>query len=112
MTVMAILAVGLLGCEVPENGGSSRPPAEQAAIDAVKATVRSEVWVSDWQCGPMFDGGFGVMGEGDGAYWVDPAGKVWAANGTAKTWSPDVPYAKAGVDIDSVHRAVKGLYRD
>ena len=52
-------------------------------------------------------GGIAVLVDGQAAYWVDQAGRVHAANGFAKTWSPQIDYAPAGVDIESVTTAVR-----
>jgi len=44
----------------------------------------------------------------EGAYWVSN-GNAYAANGTAKTWSPSLPYSKVGIDYDTVVEAVKSF---
>ena len=113
-TIVAVLGLGLAGCngDGGESGGP-RSPAEQAAVEAVRRTLRPGVSVGHWECGPMEKsvGGIGVLGDGYGAFLVDAGGRVFAASGAARTWSFDLPTAKAGVDIEAVKQAVAGQYR-
>jgi hypothetical protein len=83
---------------------TQRPTGESPAIKAVKATLRSGLSVSKFQEGPL-KGGTAVLVDKSGAYWVS-GGTVYAANGFAKMWSPNVSYAPVGIDIDSVSMAV------
>ena len=49
-------------------------------------------------------GGTAVL-TGNAAYWVKD-GKIYAANGFAKTWSPSLKYSPVGIDFSSVEKAV------
>lgn len=110
--LIGFAAAGLMfcGCETGEGQGE-RPVSE--AIRVVKDTISPKIvtWDLEFQEGPLA-GGTTVLVDGDAAYWVDSAGDVFAANGTAKTWSAAIDWSPTGIDLDSVTAAVAGDAED
>ena len=51
------------------------------------------------------NGGTAILVDDLAAYWVK-GGKLYAANGWAKTWSKNIEYAPTGIDFTSVKKAV------
>ena len=94
---MALLVAVLTGCG----------EADDPNVQAVKRVITSVSAAGHtYQTGPL-EGGTAVFVDGSAAYWV-MQGKVYAANGTAKTWSPSVSYAKSPkITYDSVKAAVR-----
>lgn len=84
----------------------AKPKNYRIAITAVKRTM-TNVSTSGrvYQTGFLEDG-VAVFVDNLAAYWVQN-GRVYAANGFAKTWSPSISYSKTGIDIDSVENAVQ-----
>jgi hypothetical protein len=85
---------------------------DYAAIAAVKQTI-TIVSTSDCVCRTGFlEDGVAVLVKKnvysrtmEATYWVQ-SGRVYAANGVANMWSPSISYSKAGIDYDSVEKAV------
>jgi len=59
------------------------------------------------KAGLLLEGTAVLVGD-HAAYWVKD-GKVYAANGFAKMWSPQLEYAPVGIDISVVRKAI-GAY--
>ena len=75
------------------------------AIAAVKRTFRAGLEVSTIRSAPL-KGGVAVLVDNDGAYWVHD-GRVYAANGTAGTWSRGLKWSPIGIHFNSISEAVK-----
>jgi type IV pilus assembly protein PilM len=86
--------VGIVG----SGFGQTKPKAE------VQRTFLSSISAKKFRTGPLSNG-TAVLVDDQAAYWVKD-GTVYAANGVAKTWSPNIKYAPTGIDIDSVKQAV------
>lgn len=95
--IILILAVSISTCQ----GGSEDPYADDIA--AVKDSITANV-AQAYEAGPL-QGGTAILVNDFAAYWVKD-GVVYAANGVARMWSPAIPVAPTGIDIDSVEEAV------
>jgi len=73
--------------------------------DSMSTVPSSNISTFEYDAGKL-KGGIAVLVDGDGAYWVKD-GVVYAGNGTAKTWSPDVDYAPIGIDFDTIQDSIK-----
>ena len=75
-------------------------------VSLVRVTI-TEVDASSFSFreGPL-EGGTAVLVEGTAAFWVKD-GIVFAANGTAKTWSPTVEYSPTGIGFLEVQASVR-----
>lgn len=97
LIVSVILAAMLLGA----CGGTEKVNPYADDIQAVENTITANLKEGqEYQAGSL-QGGTAVLVGNTGAYWVKD-GVVYAANGTAKSWSPNINYAPAGIDFDSV----------
>ena len=97
-----LAAILLTACAAPVT--TPTPYADD--IEAVNNTITANLKEGlDYQAGSL-QGGTAVLIADTGAYWVKD-GVVYAANGTAKTWSPNISYAPVGIDFDSVKEACR-----
>jgi hypothetical protein len=77
------------------------------AITAVKRTITAVSSSGRTYLAGLLKGGTAVLVDDMAAYWVKN-GRVYAANGFARTWSPSISYATdSDISFDSVEQAVK-----
>lgn len=87
-------------------------PNYQAAKRAVKQTItKISTDYTHCQTGVLEDGIAVMVTYRSGERWLDAAywvrnGRVYAANGIAKMWSPTLSYSKASIHFDSVEAAI------
>jgi hypothetical protein len=80
---------------------------ESDAISAVKRSITAVSSLGRTYLAGSLKGGTAVLVDGLAAYWVKNS-RVYAANGFAKTWSPNISYATdPDIDFDSVEQAMK-----
>lgn len=99
VVILAILGTVVSEPSAPESP-SSHPEITlvQNSMIAVPADGRVYDW--EYKSGGL-EGGIAVLVNGSGAYWVKD-NTVYAANGTAKTWSPNLDYSPVGIDFNTV----------
>jgi len=94
--LVAITAIAIMS-QFP---GSNATTAVKRTITAVSSSGRTYLAGS-------LKGGTAVLVDDMAAYWVKN-GRVYAANGFARTWSPSISYATdSDISFDSVEQAVK-----
>lgn len=102
--------------ELPE------PTAEQNARAETIAMVRRTMFPDrDFWHKPVFSddeflmgplkGGMAVLVADLAAYWIKN-GHLFAANGHAKSWSPEINYAPVGIRFDDVEKAARSFEAD
>ncbi len=100
----SVAMTSLSSCELPE----IKPLTEE---DNLKISLRRMLRgpIDKFATGPLL-GGTAMLVNDYFPYWTKD-GKVYAANGAAKSWAygNDMAYAPDGVGLDSVRRAVKGV---
>lgn len=74
--------------------------------DVVSASIKPGLSMGSTEVADLY-GGKAVLSNNGGAWWVQD-GRVFAANGTASTLSPDAPWSPPSVDFSAVQRAIKG----
>ena len=80
---------------------------ESNAISAVKRSITAVSSSGRTYLAESLKGGTAVLVDDMAAYWVKN-GRVYAANGFARTWSPSISYATdSDISFDSVELAVK-----
>ncbi len=80
---------------------------ESNAISAVKRSITAVSSSGRTYLAGSLKGGTAVLVDDMAAYWVKN-GRVYAANGFARTWSPSISYATdSDISFDSVELAVK-----
>lgn len=107
LLIVAIISVSLLitgliaGCDSSNENYDDK-------IDAVQKTMIALSWdnvlANDYEVGDLEDG-VAVLVNVMAAYWVKDD-VVYAANGIAKTWSPNLDYSPVGIDFNTVEDAV------
>lgn len=78
----------------------------ELVMDSMENSVRRRIIVNDvdYRKGYL-KGGTAILFETDAAYWVDN-GSVYAANGTAKSYSPEIEYTGSEISHTEIKNAV------
>ncbi len=117
--VAGIVAVIIIVVATADNPTASPSPAVpagdtssdySAAIklvqDSMTAVSADTLYAWEYRAGALEDG-VAVLVNDNGAYWVKD-NVLYAANGSAKTWSPNLDYSPTGIDFNTVQDSVKG----
>ena len=103
LLISVILVAMLLGaCAAPVIAPTPYADDIEAVNNTITANLKEGL---DCLAGSL-QGGTAVWIGDPGAYWVKD-GVVYAANGIAKAWSPNISYAPVGIDFDSVKEACR-----
>ena len=107
--VGVVIGIGTSGSSLsstPAEDTSS--PDYDAAIqlvqDSMSAIPSDTLHAWDYKAGAL-ENGVAVLVNDNGAYWVKD-NVVYCANGSAKSWSPNLDYSPTGIDYDTVKNSV------
>ena len=103
IAVVVVIGVAIGG---NSNNGSNDFNSEIVLVqDSMTAVSPDKIYAWEYEAGVLEDG-IAVLVNDNGAYWVKD-NVVYAANGFAKTWSPNLDYSPTGIDFDTVQNSVK-----
>ena len=99
-----VVIIGLATGENSNNGSNDFNSEIVLVRDSMTAVPADTLYAWDYKAGALKDG-VAVLVDNNGAYWVKD-NTVYAANGSAKTWSPNLDYSPTGIDFNTVQNSV------
>ncbi len=72
----------------------------------IRATWNKHYPTKTWEAAGLC-GGLAVLVNGDVPYWVDSDGKVYAANGWTRSFSPNIPYSPTIAEASDIETVIK-----
>jgi len=105
--IFVIAIVVVIGLTTGDNTTNSNDFNSEIVLvqDSMTAVSADTIYAWEYQAGELEEG-VAILVNNNGAYWVKD-NIVYAANGLAKSWSPNLAYSPTGIDLDTVKDSVK-----